>query len=398
MKLRFHDDLRKLSRLPTSFGDLCSVVSTLFGPQDFVYRYLDEEGDLVTMASDQELVMACDTAQGPSLKIFLTLPGEGLPDHTSMSSISSVRSFPPTEETKQEPIPTPPQPRAVPSQSTAPAQPEAASFPRCPLGGLFGKVGKHLMKRFACRGRKMGKKAMVAGLVQSEVYAALGVPPPTTHFHVKCDQCGMVPIVGVRYKCTVCPNFDLCETCESQGQHPHPLLKVPTPSADMPFVRCCMPTQPTGKPRMDFVRHETYPEAAQVATGSVIEKIWRVSNPGPHAWPADTKLVMLKGNLICETQSIDPIEVGTEGLIHATVTVQETAGAYKGIFRLMTAEGKKFGEKLRVTLQATEPESVDQLVEAIKAMGFDDEGHIRRLLEQYHGDANEVITALFSLY
>jgi len=386
MKLRFHDDLRKLSRLPASFSDLRSVASALFGPQDFVYRYLDEEGDLVTMASDQELGMACETAQGPSLKVFLSLPGEGLPDQTSMSSMNSARSVPPPEESKQEPTTTPPHPEF--------------SLPHCPLGGLFGKVGKHLMKRFACSGRKMAKKTMLAGLVHSEVCAALGVPPPPTHFHVTCDQCNMAPIVGVRYKCTVCPNFDLCETCESQGLHPHPLLKVTHPSDDMPYVRCCMrtPNQPKGKPRMDFIRHETYPEATQVPAGSVIEKVWKVSNPGPHAWPADAKLVMLKGNLICESQPVEPVEPGKEGLIHATMTVPESAGAYRGVFRLVAATGKKFGEKLRVNLQATEPESVDQLVAGIKAMGFDDEGHIRRLLEQYHGDANEVVTALFSLY
>ena len=41
------------------------------------------------------------------------------------------------------------------------------------------------------------------------------------HFGIKCDQCGKFPIVGCRYKCSVCPNFDFCEDCENKYSHLH---------------------------------------------------------------------------------------------------------------------------------------------------------------------------------
>jgi hypothetical protein len=49
----------------------------------------------------------------------------------------------------------------------------------------------------------------------------------TVHTGVQCDNCGVVPIVGNRYKCTACHNFDLCEACESSGVHArdHELIK-----------------------------------------------------------------------------------------------------------------------------------------------------------------------------
>lgn len=49
----------------------------------------------------------------------------------------------------------------------------------------------------------------------------------TIHYRVSCDMCNAFPIVGIRYKCTVCPNFDLCEKCESENwkQHNHPMIK-----------------------------------------------------------------------------------------------------------------------------------------------------------------------------
>jgi len=49
-----------------------------------------------------------------------------------------------------------------------------------------------------------------------------------THHGVSCDGCKMSPIQGIRYKCTVCPNFDLCSKCEESKIHDsnHPLLKM----------------------------------------------------------------------------------------------------------------------------------------------------------------------------
>lgn len=47
-----------------------------------------------------------------------------------------------------------------------------------------------------------------------------------THFSIFCDGCGVGPIEGVRFKCLVCPNFDLCAKCEANG-HDHAMLRLP---------------------------------------------------------------------------------------------------------------------------------------------------------------------------
>ena len=51
----------------------------------------------------------------------------------------------------------------------------------------------------------------------------------TTHPNIECDKCGIFPIVGVRYKCCVCKNFDFCERCEEQVDHEHPFIKINRP-------------------------------------------------------------------------------------------------------------------------------------------------------------------------
>jgi len=46
------------------------------------------------------------------------------------------------------------------------------------------------------------------------------------HSRITCDGCGKFPIVGIRYKCSVCPDFDFCETCEKNKTHPHLFLRI----------------------------------------------------------------------------------------------------------------------------------------------------------------------------
>jgi len=40
-----------------------------------------------------------------------------------------------------------------------------------------------------------------------------------------CDGCNTKPIVGPRFHCTVCEDFDFCENCEKSLQHEHPFMK-----------------------------------------------------------------------------------------------------------------------------------------------------------------------------
>ncbi|XP_054697798.1 sequestosome-1 isoform X3 [Grus americana] len=43
-------------------------------------------------------------------------------------------------------------------------------------------------------------------------------PRNMVHPNVICDGCEG-PVVGARFKCTVCPDYDLCSTCEGKGIH-----------------------------------------------------------------------------------------------------------------------------------------------------------------------------------
>ena len=71
----------------------------------------------------------------------------------------------------------------------------------------------------------------------------------TVHNNVKCQQCFMNPIIGYRYKCTECEDYNLCEKCEEKNeenqQHPHDFIKIKyeekndSKNLDNDDINCC---------------------------------------------------------------------------------------------------------------------------------------------------------------
>ncbi|XP_044310366.1 sequestosome-1 isoform X2 [Varanus komodoensis] len=54
-------------------------------------------------------------------------------------------------------------------------------------------------------------------------------PPNVVHPNVICDGCDG-PVVGARFKCTVCSDYDLCSACEGKGTHKeHNMIMFPSP-------------------------------------------------------------------------------------------------------------------------------------------------------------------------
>lgn len=58
-----------------------------------------------------------------------------------------------------------------------------------------------------------------------------------SHNNVECDGCGVNPIIGARYKCSVCKDFDYCGECEERLDHDHAFLKISN-SANVPAFMC----------------------------------------------------------------------------------------------------------------------------------------------------------------
>ena len=55
------------------------------------------------------------------------------------------------------------------------------------------------------------------------------------HINVVCDGCNS-EVYGVRYKCLVCPDYDLCSSCEKKGEHvDHNMMSIRDPRSYNPW-------------------------------------------------------------------------------------------------------------------------------------------------------------------
>ena len=356
LKLLLASDLRKLPCVPPTFLALQQLLTDLYGSTDFAVKYTDEEGDCITVGTDDELHTAVATATGPSLKLTL------LPRHP--------------------PVTVDRPPDTLPIPTTLCSKPVH---------------------------RQQAEDQFIKKMVISEVSRTMGLPVPAVHPHVECDGCLQYPLTGVRYKCTVCSNFDYCEVCEAQKTHPHPFLQIKEPTADVAFdvVLDCDsiqksiktlfgPRKTKGKKlKMMFVRHQNS-EELQIAPGGVTEKQWLVKNDGCEPWPLGVTLLLAKGELHGERREIPVTPPGAEIVVGTKLRAPLFEGRYHSIFRLIAPNGKKFGEKLKVRARVEGPLSPEfsEKLEQLRSMGFTDESEIKTQLEACQGDVSLVAARL----
>lgn len=74
---------------------------------------------------------------------------------------------------------------------------------------------------------------------------------PQVHPGIVCDVC-QGSVVGLRFKCLYCANYDLCKECESTGVHDHHImLRIGSTDHTMPsilkFIHGMMNTRPEGR-------------------------------------------------------------------------------------------------------------------------------------------------------
>lgn len=259
------------------------------------------------------------------------------------------------------------------------------------------------------------------------------------HYGVRCDECGKNPIQGVRYKCAIRNDFDLCAACEAARPQPYPVVKiydpahhptqlvyvlpaplpvpapVPTPvSATAPVPAVPSPAAPQvvvpvpapapnvahvptvapavaalPKPSLRFVRDRTLPDGSTVQAGQLgLVKIWDVRNDGPHAWPAGSVLTFAGGDVLHAGPSVGvtvggpvaPLRAGEEGQLSVNLSAPRQAGRYVGYYRMQTAEGQNFGQRLWADIVVVPCEATGLSAEETAAQEDAD----RQLAEEIH--------------
>lgn len=196
------------------------------------------------------------------------------------------------------------------------------------------------------------------------------------HKNINCNNCGAIPIIGSRYKCSVCLNYDFCQICEKTTPHSHPFIKIPTPELTPKVIICAVDDskkkyfkpknlQPKPPPRLlcRFVRdiqgnnNDIYPP------GINFTKTWRLRNDGFTPWPMKCKLVFNNGDFRGNNIYLPCLKPGEESDVSVICKSPDKDGRYYSYWRAVDPNENRFGQKLAIVInvQKVEEEKDDDL-------------------------------------
>lgn len=196
------------------------------------------------------------------------------------------------------------------------------------------------------------------------------------HTNVRCNGCSVKPIRGVRYKCSVCPSYNLCEACERRFGHAHPMLKHRKP---LPSSVGNMDDEKYGME----VLGETYgPGSNFVLPGATVVKRWEIRNTGTCAWP--------KGTMLAPIEESYPVprskqfgEVRPEDVIEfvANVEVPAVPGSYLWHYQLLDDKKNAIGPIIPFELIVRESEEEEVRKQLTKTFPLLEHRYLENLIE-----------------
>jgi len=160
------------------------------------------------------------------------------------------------------------------------------------------------------------------------------------------------------------------------------------------------------------VKDVTIEDGMQIPANTPFVKTWRVRNEGA-PWPAGCSLLFISkhgGDNMGGPESVPvpvegPVATNQEVDISVHLVAPAKPGRYNGFWRLITPEGRKFGQRLWVTIAVPsfgsssdsdkEADKYESLVETILGMGFTVKRHrVFHLLHKFDGNVDKVCEVL----
>jgi len=427
VKIKYQEDTRRLTLTSSpSFRDVVGIVRKLFHFEEqksFVLKYVDDDNDLVTISSDMELqeaILVASKANPPVLRLLIH--DIGSPFKPTAAPRSAAES---SKAGKAEEVP----PRAAPGnpmegflrnplllqQLLLRAQQGAASFGSEASQGLNDLLNQFQHLNLGEQGKEGGPPPSTENFFQQLLGHPLvqqllrdpflqqlastflgpqfgGSFPPSppqesnstsaVHVGVSCDGCGTQNFSGIRYKCSVCPDYDLCESCKKKDIHgPHQFTEINRPlhpfaGRGCPYSRpgnwgrrFCGPMQ--NRRHKDsserflarFVSDTTIPDGTVIEPGQKFVKIWKMRNEGTTAWPENTSLQFVGGDQLSLSDSVPvpAVAPGNEIEIAVEMTAPSKPGRFVGFWRLAQLDLSRFGQRVWVDIFVSVPSPTDSV-------------------------------------
>jgi hypothetical protein len=417
IKVRNGNEVRRFAFPVTgSFATLCGLVKDVFAlpEKPAALKWRDEEGDIVTLSSDLELAEALrasavlvlilgevEAPKAPAAKLAAKQPGgkwwrgprgmgQDLPQDAHAPSAPVARTAPavpsPIAATAPlavtVPVPTTPAvPQAVTTPAPAPVSapvpaPQAVTAPgQAPAGGWrnpqwhqWKQERQQLLTRW--REEKTALKAQVKGLKDSSGQDKAALKSRIQELKAQLQE------------------------------HKKEIRRFPREGITV----------------ARYVKDVTLPDGTQVAPAAQLVKTWRFRNESGKAWPEGTRLLWVGQRTDAAIQAPESTPVpcclpGQEVEVSVPVTAPKLAGRYTAYFRLAGPHGKKFGQRVWLSIVVFDSASSDEeekkvevpvesygkygaQLKALADMGFVDVKCNVRLLNKFNGQMENVVAVL----
>jgi len=203
IKLQYKDDIRRVTvDHLLNFSELRTLAQSLFEnslPSSYVFKYKDDEGDLITVSSDRELSEAFRLVKDQEIvRISIFAQQENKPNVNANANANqgSEKSF---------------------------------------IDVLLETVQGNPFLRDLLNNLEIEVKSVPESLKREFGFNESQGPQSEVCHQAMCDGCN-AQIRGIRYKCKSCPDYDLCEKCyDIKGVH------IP---AEHQFEKILRPTRP----------------------------------------------------------------------------------------------------------------------------------------------------------
>lgn len=215
LKLSYNGEIHKLQKIPASFAALIEVTLSIFGsalPKEFSLNYEDSEGDRIVIANDEDLKALVQTelaTSTKSTKIYVQAKSQSSqPDEIIIQKETKILE------------------NKLDSSSISRASTNKEEIREAVTDLIFEQVPTlaNLLKEM------LGESVNLSQSQDNQKTSSSQQKKQAVHQRVSCDGCGVNPIVGLRYKCSVCPDFDFCEKCEDTVKHDHAFIKIKEPA------------------------------------------------------------------------------------------------------------------------------------------------------------------------
>eukprot|EP00826_Nyctotherus_ovalis_P054431 TRINITY_DN7126_c0_g2_i1.p1 TRINITY_DN7126_c0_g2~~TRINITY_DN7126_c0_g2_i1.p1 ORF type:complete len:419 (+),score=91.78 TRINITY_DN7126_c0_g2_i1:136-1392(+) len=351
VRIAFDSEVHELV-LPSTLTELKNNIAALYKnlPIEYKIRYNDEDGDLISIINQNDYEFALGLVKENAL--FTIYPTE---EKLQINDAPLSDDFPLN--------PSNPKAQSIYNCMRCKGTALTRKGKACKRCDGTGRMSEELVERVKKIVKREVEKIMrtevplhASKLAQSQRLTEDLKTINVVHYETECKNCGLKPIVGTRYSCTVCKELNLCEICEKSFVHKHAMCKIRRPKQEVPEKFCNMELY-TDKLYDIAIVHENLVNSEKVVeAGSNCIKTWTLKNTGKLEWPRETILTI--NNLFEPMHAIKEVgnlKPGWSTKITFEFRVPVNKGNYSSFCQVYAGKGLKLGNPLNLEIEVKEP-------------------------------------------